>query len=377
MEAKNNKTPVLPLLYKDTRGKKVKISQFIPFDKHPFNMPDRESPEMQKLVSSIATEGLLNLPIVRRVTQATSVISEPANTEIAPEDATAGQIADAAMTTTADTAKDMAEIYQIVCGHRRIEACKIIGFEEIPVRIVEFADDDDATLTMISSNIQREKIEFSEKVRACSMMYETKKHQGKSKGNDKSTRHYVGKVWNTSSTSIGRFVILSRLSDELLNLIGKKRLTSAAALEIVKMSEEMKKVLTEILLEYKYVKPTLKQIKEILEKGEMTKEELLVFLRKDQRDIDEQAAEKKQKFAIKFSLDDVKKIFPDAGKLSELTEDKLRELIFEKLGIKQEFTQKLLQEHQKECQAETKAVEVTTAAEGKMEADRIPVESNL
>ncbi|MBQ3458482.1 MAG: ParB N-terminal domain-containing protein, partial [Synergistaceae bacterium] len=180
-KTKSQASAVVAPLYKDTRLKKVKIDQLVPFDKHPFRVPDKDSPEMRKLISSIEKEGLLNPPIVRKMNASPDILDSQENADVTS--GVAENVVDASNTSD--------EIYQIVCGHRRIEACKVLGYKDVLVRVVDFADDDEATLAMISSNVQREKIEFSERVRACTLMYEAKKHQGVARSEEgKTTRAY-------------------------------------------------------------------------------------------------------------------------------------------------------------------------------------------
>ena len=303
-------TAVSPL-YKDARLRKVKINQLVPFDKHPFRVPDNDSPEMQKLISSIEKEGLLNPPIVRKIN----------NTPDTPDSSATQENVE----TAADAANNVgAEIYQIVCGHRRIEACKVLGYKDVLVRVVDFADDDEATLAMISSNVQREKIEFPEKVRACSLMYEAKKHQGVVRSEEGNlTRAYVGKIWNVGSTTIERFLKLAKLSDGLLDLIGRKRITSVVGMEIVDMSQNMQDLMESIIVENKDLKIKYPQAQEIKAKGEMTREEVIELLQQE-------AKPAPKKLAIRFSSDEIRRILPDE---ENPTEERVKAFIFERLGI--------------------------------------------
>ena len=303
-------TAVSPL-YKDARLKKVKINQLVPFDKHPFRVPDNDSPEMQKLISSIEKEGLLNPPIVRKINNTPDISDSSAAQEN--------------VETVADAANNAGgEIYQIVCGHRRIEACKVLGYKDVLVRVVDFADDDEATLAMISSNVQREKIEFPEKVRACSLMYEAKKHQGVVRSEEGNlTRAYVGKIWNVGSTTIERFLKLAKLSDGLLDLIGRKRITSVVGMEIVDMSQTMQDLMESIIVENKDLKIKYPQAQEIKAKGEMTREEVIELLQQE-------AKPAPKKLAIRFSSDEIRRILPDE---ENPTEERVKAFIFERLGI--------------------------------------------
>ena len=328
MKSKSQVSSVTSPLYQDTRAKKVKISQLIPFDKHPFRMPDKDSTEMQKLISSIEKEGLLNPPIVRRINATTNmpnISSSSENAEVASgaaDVATENMAENVANSSTTANVPD--EIYQIVCGHRRIEACKALGYKDVLVRIVEFADDDDATLAMISSNVQRERIEFPERVRACSLMYEAKKHQGVAKSEEgKTTRAYVGKIWNVSGTTVERFLKLAALSDGLLDLIGRKKITSIVGMEIADMSHNMQVLMESVFFENKELKPTLQQAKAIRAQGEMTREEVIALLQREEKPAP-------KKLAIRFSSDELSKLLPEE---ENPTEERVKAFIFERLGI--------------------------------------------
>ncbi len=316
-KTKSQASAVVSPLYKDTRLKKVKIDQLVPFDKHPFRVPDKDSPEMQKLISSIEKEGLLNPPIVRKM-------NASGNTPDISDAQENADVASGVAENVADASNTSDEIYQIVCGHRRIEACKVLGYKDVLVRVVAFANDDDATLAMISSNVQREKIEFPEKVRACSLMYEAKKHQGVARSEEGSlTRAYVGKIWNVSSTTIERFLKLATLSDGLLDLIGRKKITSIVGMEIAEMSQNMQGLMESVLFENKDLKPRLQQAQEIRARGEMTREEVIALLQQEEKPAP-------KKFAIRFSSDEMRKILPDE---ENPTEERVKAFIFERLGI--------------------------------------------
>ena len=323
-KTKPQASTVVSPLYKDARLKKVKINQLVPFDKHPFRVPDNDSPEMQKLISSIEKEGLLNPPIVRRINNTPNIPGSQENVETAETVADGATVAPEHDSEQSPASNAGGEIYQIVCGHRRIEACKVLGYKDVLVRVVDFADDDEATLAMISSNVQREKIEFPEKVRACSLMYEAKKHQGVVRSEEGSlTRAYVGKIWNVGSTTIERFLKLAKLSDGLLDLIGRKKITSIVGMEIADMSPNMQNLMESIFFENKDLKPRLQQAQEIKARGEMTREEVIALLQQEEKPAP-------KKFAIRFSSDEMRKILPDE---ENPTEERVKTFIFERLGI--------------------------------------------
>ena len=124
--------------------------------------------------------------------------------------------------------------YEIIAGHRRKRGSERAGLDTMPV-IVRNYTDDEATIIMVDSNIQREDILPSEKARAYAMKYEAMKHQG-SKGG--STLDEVGEAAGESGKTVQRYVWLSRLSDELLDMVDKKKIGIAQGVDISFLSEE-------------------------------------------------------------------------------------------------------------------------------------------
>ena len=96
--------------------------------------------------------------------------------------------------------------YEIIAGHRRRHACEAVGLETMPMFIRNYTDDE-ATIIMVDSNIQREDILPSEKAKAYRMKYDAMKHQGKKSG--KSTLDQVGESARENSKKVQRFFILS------------------------------------------------------------------------------------------------------------------------------------------------------------------------
>ena len=124
--------------------------------------------------------------------------------------------------------------YEIIAGHRRKRGSERAGLDTMPV-IVRNYTDDEATIIMVDSNIQREDILPSEKAKAYAMKYEAMKHQG-SKGG--STLDEVGEAAGESGKTVQRYVWLSRLSDELLDMVDKKKIGIAQGVDISFLSEE-------------------------------------------------------------------------------------------------------------------------------------------
>ena len=126
--------------------------------------------------------------------------------------------------------------YEIISGHRRCEACRELGIEKVPVRVQELTDDE-ATILMVNSNIQREHVLPSEKAFAYKMKLDAMKNQGtrsdltstqvvsKLRSNEK-----LGAENNQSRETVRRFIRLTNLTPELLDMPG------AAALQILRMA---------------------------------------------------------------------------------------------------------------------------------------------
>ena len=135
--------------------------------------------------------------------------------------------------------------YEIIAGHRRKRGSERAGLDTMPV-IVRNYTDDEATIIMVDSNIQREDILPSEKAKAYAMKYEAMKHQG-SKGG--STLDEVGEAAGESGKTVQRYVWLARLSDELLDMVDKKKIGIAQGVDISFLTEEAQQWVAVILEE--------------------------------------------------------------------------------------------------------------------------------
>ena len=125
--------------------------------------------------------------------------------------------------------------YEIIAGHRRKHGCELAGLSTMPMFIRDY-NDDEATVIMVDTNIQREDILPSEKARAYSMKYEAMKHQGKKAG--KNTLDEVGEAAGENAKKVQRYIWLSRLSDELLEMVDAKKLGFSQGVDISFLSEE-------------------------------------------------------------------------------------------------------------------------------------------
>ena len=180
----------------NTSGEQIinaKLSDLHPFRGHPFRVLDDE--KMEETTESISRHGVL-VPGIARPREEGG--------------------------------------YEIIAGHRRKRGSERAGLDTMPV-IVRNYTDDEATIIMVDSNIQREDILPSEKARAYAMKYEAMKHQG-SKGG--STLDEVGEAAGESGKTVQRYVWLARLSDELLDMVDKKKIGIAQGVDISFLSEE-------------------------------------------------------------------------------------------------------------------------------------------
>lgn len=117
--------------------------------------------------------------------------------------------------------KDKQGGYEIVAGHRRKRACELAGYQDMPV-IVRDLNDDEATIIMVDSNIQREDLLPSEKAKAYRMKMEALSHQGV-KG-EEYTADLIGKGAKKTGRTVQRYVRLTYLLPELLEYVDLKKL---------------------------------------------------------------------------------------------------------------------------------------------------------
>lgn len=124
--------------------------------------------------------------------------------------------------------------YEIIAGHRRKRGCEIAGLSTMPVIVRDYTDDE-ATIIMVDSNIQREDVLPSEKARAYSMKYEAVKHQGSKGGNSLGE---VGESAGDSPKTVQRYVWLARLIDGLLEMVDRKKIGFLQGVDISFLTEE-------------------------------------------------------------------------------------------------------------------------------------------
>ena len=159
--------------------------------------------------------------------------------------------------------------YEMISGHRRKYGSQRAGKSEMPV-IVRNYSDDEATIIMVDSNIQREDILPSEKAKAYKMKYEAMKHQGKKSG--KNTLDEVGEAAGENAKKVQRYIWLARLSEELLEMVDTKKLGFSQGVDISFLPEEPQQWVEVIIEEQGCNVSTVQsgKLKEYGKSGELT-----------------------------------------------------------------------------------------------------------
>ena len=203
--------------------------------------------------------------------------------------------------------------YEIIAGHRRRRGSELAGKTEMPI-IVRNYTDDEATIIMVDSNIQREDILPSEKAKAYKMKFEAMKHQGRKTG--KYTLDEVGEASGESGKTVQRYIWLSRLSDALLNMVDNKKLGIVQGVDISFLSVEAQEWVQTFILEQNISVSTTQsaQIKEYGKTGKLTKAmvELILSEKKPrERKVMIKADRISQYFTEEYSSEAIEKIIFD------------------------------------------------------------------
>ena len=217
---------------------RLPISQFHTFRNHPFRVLDDE--KMEETVKSVKQYGILIPGIVR-----------PLNT--------GG--------------------YEVIAGHRRWRACELAGLKEMPV-LVRNMTDEEATVIMVDTNIQREDILPSEKAKAYKMKYEAMKHQG-SKG-EKYTADMVGEAAGDSGRTVQRYIRLAALSDALLEYVDNNKIPMIVGEKLSYLKPEEQEWLLEVIINSSIfpTKQQAEQLKECSANGKLNQSYIYAVLLK-------------------------------------------------------------------------------------------------
>ena len=240
-ERENGLTPTI---------KDIPLEKLVPFPNHPFKVRDDE--EMNKLVESVSENGVLVPAIVRE--------------------------------------KDNGD-YEIISGHRRKFASEIAGKNTLRC-IVSNLDDDAATVIMVDSNIQRENILPSEKAFAYKMKLDAMNRQGKR--NDLTSTQVVSKLRsneklgaenNQSRETVRRFIRLTNLIPELLDMVDNKTVSFNPAVELSYLSPEQQQEVIRAMDDTQNF-PSVsqaKRIKKLAQDGTFTTETVVAIMGEEKK----------------------------------------------------------------------------------------------
>lgn len=246
----------------------IKLNELHPFKNHPFKVRDDE--EMEKTVESVKQFGVLSPAIAR------------------PLDSGG---------------------YELISGHRRHRASELAGKEDMPV-IVRELDDDAATILMVDANLQRETILPSERGFAYRMKLEAMNHQGMR--TDLTSRQVVdklksadvlGKDTGESGRQVQRYIRLTELIPELLEMVDEKKIAFNPAVEISYLTKEEQEELLDAM-DYAQATPSLSQaqrLKKFSKEGNCSLEAMKAIMSEEKKgDLDK----------VTLKADVLKKYFP-------------------------------------------------------------------
>ena len=269
---------------KQERVQEIPLSELHPFEGHPFKVVDDE--EMQKTVGSVRDFGVL-----------TPAIARP--------DPDGG--------------------YEIISGHRRHRASELAGKDTMPV-IVREMDDDAAIILMVDANLQRETILPSERAFAYKMKLDAIKHQGARSdltsdqvGPKLTAAEKVAEEANDSQTQVKRYIRLTELTPELLDMVDSGQIKFNPAVELSYLAKEEQKDFLEAM-DYAQAAPSLSQaqrIQKLAQEGNCTLDamcEIMNEMKKDEMD----------KVTLKTSV--LRKYFPKSYTNKQM-EDKIIQLL--------------------------------------------------
>jgi ParB family chromosome partitioning protein len=165
--------------------------------------------------------------------------------------------------------------YEIVAGHTRRHVCELLDLETMPV-LVQDLSDEEASMIMVDSNIQRENILPSEKAKAYRIKYDAMKNRG----TDGNSLQIMSEESGENYKSIQRFIWLARLSDDLLSLVDKKKLGLGQGVSLSVLSKREQKMVYDALCRYekKLSAVQANAIKQLSVDGKLDEERLEHYL---------------------------------------------------------------------------------------------------
>ena len=244
---------------KQTKAEHLPVGKLCPFEGHPFQIRDDE--EMDQLVWSVLTQGIL-----------TPIVVRPLDT---------GQ-------------------YEVISGHRRVHACKKAGIERIPALIYNL-DRDAAAIALVDSNLHRERILPSEKAFAYKLKMDAINHQGQTCGQvGHKSRDTISDT--ESGRQIQRYIRLTNLIPEILHMVDEGRIALTPAVELSYLNEQEQQALLETM-ESEDCTPSLsqsQQLKKLSQQGELDVDRIFGLLSQQKPNQEEK---------IGFLMKDIRRFF--------------------------------------------------------------------
>ena len=248
------------------------------FEEHPFKV--EENADMQSLIESIRDNGILTPFIVRPVYD---------------------------------------DKYEIVSGHRRLFACNVLGITEVPA-VVKDLSREEAVIEMVDSNLHRERILPSEKAFAYKMKMDVLRKQGKrtdliSSQNEPKLRsdEQIAKENNESRATVQRYIRLTRLIPELLQLVDEGRIALGHGVEIATFEKKIQRVILDVYQSEERT-PNLSQIvklKRLQDAGALSEEAAMKILLEDKAN---------QVEKVSFRYNDIQRYFPRSYTPKQITD---------------------------------------------------------
>lgn len=232
------------------RVQEISLDQLKPFRNHPFKV--RDDQRMLDTVDSIREYGVL-VPAIAR--------------------------------------PDPEGGYELISGHRRKRGCEMAGLQTMPV-IIRDLDDDAAVLVMVDSNIQREELLPSERAFAYKMKLEALKHQGARMdltscqvGTKLRADEKLAESVNESARTVQRFIRLTELISELLDMVDERKLAFNPAVEVSYLKQDEQRMLLEAM-DAEQTTPSLSQaqrLKKFSQEGKLTEEAMSAIMSEEKK----------------------------------------------------------------------------------------------
>ena len=261
----------------------ISIEKLHPFEGHPYKILDNE--EMETLAESVQNEGVLSPLIVRPL--------------------------------------EGIDEYEIISGHRRLHAAQRAGLSEVPALVYEISREE-AAIMLVDSNLHREHILPSEKAFAYKMKMEAMSRQGQRTditsnqvGRKLETAEIIGNTSGESKNQVRRYIRLTYLLPELLQLVDDGKIALTPAVELSYLPEKAQTCLLEEMRRNDCT-PSLSQairMKKLYQAGSLSPEDISTIMQ-------EEKANQQEK--VSFKTGDLRKFFPKSYSAAQMQETILK-----------------------------------------------------